>query len=248
MSWSYEAKAYLRLQLYQYRKGRLNRTDILWGFPCLVTKKRHKHRLKVCVQAAGVWGALCIHSTEISAWVCGLGGGDVQRASTFFSDCRGCQSSTLLCPRRIVKQADEASPRTLVKPLHLVYRGGKVALQVCFLSLLQNQGHRTLLHLLPLHHWLEKRKETQLAAISVSTESWAHPCPLRRWELCRTPKVLSPLLHVLSQILSGALIADSQTHRKPGCTEAPAESTAASSWCLCGCWRQKHVTNPWAVV
>lgn len=94
----------------------------------------------------------------------------MQRAATFTRDCGGRQSSILLCSRRIVEQANEASPRTLVKPLHIVQSCGKVTLQLCLLSLLQNQGHRTLLHLLPFHPWLETEKETQMTVIAVSTE------------------------------------------------------------------------------
>jgi hypothetical protein len=75
----------------------------------------------------------------------------VQRAAAFFNDCCGCQSPTLLCPRRIVEHADETSPRTLVKPLHTVQRCGKVTLQLCVFPLLQNQGRGTLLHLLSFH-------------------------------------------------------------------------------------------------
>jgi hypothetical protein len=215
--------------------------DVLW------LGRNRPTPLKVCVQAAGAWGALCTQNTEISAWVCGLGGGYSQRAVTSLSDCWGCLFSSRLHSRN-VGQADEASPRTLVKPLHLVCRDGKATLQLCVLPLLQNQGRGTLLHLLTFHPWLETEKETQMAVTAVSTEPWPPPCLLRRWELCRTPELLSPPLHVLSQILSGALNADSKTHSKPGCTEAPAESTSASSWCLCGCWRQKQVTSPWAVV
>ena len=94
----------------------------------------------------------------------------MQRAASFLSDCGGRQSSPLLCSRRIVEQADEASSRTLVKPLHTSQSCGKVTLQLCLLSLLQNQGHGTLLHLLPFHPWLETEKETRMAVIAVSTE------------------------------------------------------------------------------
>lgn len=75
----------------------------------------------------------------------------MQRAATFVSDCGGCQSSSVLCPRRIVEQADESSPRMLVKPLQPGCCGGKVTLQLCVLPLLQNQGCGTLLHLLSFH-------------------------------------------------------------------------------------------------
>jgi hypothetical protein len=57
--------------------------------------------------------------------------------------------------------------------------------------------------------------ETQMAVTAVSTEPGTPPCLLRRWELCRTPELLSPPLHVLSLILLGALNAESQTHSKP---------------------------------
>ena len=43
-------------------------------------------------------------------------------------------------------------------------------MQLRVLSLLQNQGHGALLHLLPFYPWLETEKETQMAAIAVSTE------------------------------------------------------------------------------
>ena len=173
----------------------------------------------------------------------------MQRAATFITGCGGCQSSTsLLCPRRTVQQADESSPRTLVKPLQLGCCGGKVTLQLCFLPPPAEPRMRDSAALADLSPLIRNReRDTDGCHCSVH-RALSTPCPLRRWELCRTPELLSPPLHVLSQILSGALNADTQTHSKPGCTEAPAESTAASSWCLCGCWRQKQVTSPWAVV
>lgn len=78
--------------------------------------------------------------------------------------CWSCIFTDLHFPGRstlhsgIEEEADEASPRTLVKPLRLVCGGGKVALQLCVLSLLQNQGRRTLLHLLPFYQqtWMHR--------------------------------------------------------------------------------------------
>ena len=49
--------------------------------------KQQRHPLfqrrsfRVWVQSAGAWGALCLHSAEVSGWVFGFGGFDVQRTS-----------------------------------------------------------------------------------------------------------------------------------------------------------------------
>lgn len=64
-----------------------------------MTGDGHTHPIEdLC---AGVRGALWFHSTEISARVCALRRGNVQKALMFLTDCSGVQSSTLLCSRRI---------------------------------------------------------------------------------------------------------------------------------------------------
>ena len=116
----------------------------------------------VCVQAAGAWGALCAHCTEVNSRVTGLGVSDVQGNMQAGSFEVNCQSSFFLVAiRECGYQCFGAFPRMLlVPPDGLQSTITESAVERGHGSLWNNEGFWALLHLLLAAHPCAERQRS----------------------------------------------------------------------------------------